>query len=313
MKKQNLDLNRFDPAPIDALKTLSGGKMYGLPVLNNVMVMYYNKDLFDKFGVSYPKDGMTWDDVLVLAQKLTRTEQGKPYLGLVVSPSHYIRMNQFSMPLVDVKTNKSTASNDIWKRIYQTVFIAPAANSTYQDWINDNKNQLPAKKQFLKDKNLAMFIQLSQLFNAQSEMETMNWDMVSLPVFKDRPGVGSQVYPTYLNITSISKYKDQAMEAIHYLTSEEHQMERSRQGDMTILKDGAIQSALGTATRFKNINFKAVNSNKVSPASPKSLYDDVVQEEFEKVLPDVSTGLMDINTALRTVQDVADKAIAAKK
>jgi multiple sugar transport system substrate-binding protein len=115
-----------------------------------------------------------------------------------------------------------------------------------------------------------------------------------------------------LNVTSISKYKDQAMEAIHYLTTEEHQMERSRQGDMTILKDPAIQSALGSATRFKNINFKAVNHNKVSPASPKTLYDDVAQAEFEKVLPDVSTGAIDINTALRMVQDAADKAVAEK-
>lgn len=42
------------------------------PVVNNTMSLYYNKDLFDKFGVSYPKDGMTWDEVLELNRQLDK-------------------------------------------------------------------------------------------------------------------------------------------------------------------------------------------------------------------------------------------------
>ena len=35
------------------------------------LAIYYNKDLFDKAGVPYPKDGWTWEDFQDTAVKLT--------------------------------------------------------------------------------------------------------------------------------------------------------------------------------------------------------------------------------------------------
>ncbi|MCC2685933.1 MAG: extracellular solute-binding protein family 1, partial [Paenibacillaceae bacterium] len=153
IKKHNIDLSRFDPAPLDAMKSMTGGKLYGLPRQNNLMVMFYNKDLFDKFGVPYPKDGMTWDDALAVAHKMTRTEGGQPYLGMSVASGHLLQTNQFSLPMIDPKTNKSSAGDEGWKRIYQTFFIDPASDPAYREWILSNKNKLPGKNQFLKDKN----------------------------------------------------------------------------------------------------------------------------------------------------------------
>jgi multiple sugar transport system substrate-binding protein len=312
IKKHNVDLNRFDPAPLDAMKSMTGGKLYGLPRQNNLTVLFYNKDLFDKFGVPYPKDGMTWDDALALAHKMTRVEGGRPYLGMSVATGHLLQTNQFSLPMVDPKTNKASAGNDAWKRIYQTIFIEPAADPAYRDWILSNKNKLPGKNQFLKDKNTAMLLD-NFTFHSQLEAGDLNWDMVSLPTFKDHPGIGSQVYPKYLNITSTGKFKDQAMEVVAYLVSDEYQMKRSRLGDMTVLKNPEIQKALGSDTKFKGINLNALNYNKVAPASLKSLYDDIVLDEFQEVLIDVSLGKVDVNTALRNVQEAADKAIAANQ
>jgi multiple sugar transport system substrate-binding protein len=42
------------------------------------LVLYYNKDLFDKAGVAYPTKDWTWNDFLTAAQKLTVVENGKP-------------------------------------------------------------------------------------------------------------------------------------------------------------------------------------------------------------------------------------------
>jgi ABC-type glycerol-3-phosphate transport system substrate-binding protein len=36
------------------------GWLVGIPFTQQFSALYYNKDIFDKFGVSYPKDGMTW-------------------------------------------------------------------------------------------------------------------------------------------------------------------------------------------------------------------------------------------------------------
>jgi len=41
--------------------------------------VYYNKDIFDKAGIAYPKDNWTWSEFLDTAQKLTKfDEKGRP-------------------------------------------------------------------------------------------------------------------------------------------------------------------------------------------------------------------------------------------
>src|SRR5690606_6581636 len=72
IESTKMDLSRIEPSVIEAMKKISGGKMYGIPVFNNNLVLYYNKAICDKFGVGYPKDGMTWDEALTLAKKLDR-------------------------------------------------------------------------------------------------------------------------------------------------------------------------------------------------------------------------------------------------
>lgn len=53
------------------------GKTWALPDRNGPMVLYYNKDLFDKDGVGYPTADWKWPDFLAAAQKLTVREGGK--------------------------------------------------------------------------------------------------------------------------------------------------------------------------------------------------------------------------------------------
>ncbi|MDQ4212871.1 sugar ABC transporter substrate-binding protein [Microbacterium capsulatum] len=47
------------------------GKQYGLPTSFSDVVLFYNKDLFDKAGVAVPTANWTWKDEQAAAQKLT--------------------------------------------------------------------------------------------------------------------------------------------------------------------------------------------------------------------------------------------------
>lgn len=51
------------------------GKLLGMPIGYTTHVVYYNKDLFDKAGVSYPKGDWTWDDLLATAKKVANPSQ----------------------------------------------------------------------------------------------------------------------------------------------------------------------------------------------------------------------------------------------
>jgi multiple sugar transport system substrate-binding protein len=59
-----------------------GKAVYGLPNDFTPMVVYYNKALFDKAGVAYPKPDWNFDEFLQTAQKLTDHEAGQYGFGL---------------------------------------------------------------------------------------------------------------------------------------------------------------------------------------------------------------------------------------
>jgi multiple sugar transport system substrate-binding protein len=59
---RSLDLADFYPGTVDLFS--SDDKVWSLPAGINPFVMYYNKDLFDLHGLSYPTAEWTWDDLL---------------------------------------------------------------------------------------------------------------------------------------------------------------------------------------------------------------------------------------------------------
>ncbi|MEF3309685.1 extracellular solute-binding protein [Paenibacillus sp. GYB004] len=314
IQKHQIDMNRFEPTIVDALRQAAGGKIYGLPVFNNNMVLYYNKDIFDKFGVAYPKDGMTWDETLEIAKKLTRSEGGKQYQGFTTSPIHLIRMNPYSLGTADLKTDTPLINKDEkWKRLYQTLFIDPANDEGYRAGLAQltwpsNVNE------FMKTQTSAMFAYLSSYYMiSPTELRAMNWDMVSLPTFKDAPNIGSQAYPSYFGVTAMSKYKDQAMDVLNYMTSDEAQTELARKGIIPVVTNDAVRKSLGQDSEFKSKNLQAIFRNKFAPIPPKAPYDSNLVTLYGKYVLEMERGTIDINTAFRKVEEESVKAIAEYK
>lgn len=64
----------YNPTALAAFN--EGGKQYGLVESFSNVVLFYNKDLFDKAGVGYPTAEWTWKDELAAAQKLTDPATG---------------------------------------------------------------------------------------------------------------------------------------------------------------------------------------------------------------------------------------------
>ena len=63
-----------------------GKKILGGSIAGEIMVLFYNKDIFDEFGVAYPPSdpdkAWTWDQFVDAAKKLTRTSNGQKTFGV---------------------------------------------------------------------------------------------------------------------------------------------------------------------------------------------------------------------------------------
>lgn len=310
VKLKKVDLNKFEPTLIDGIRNSGGGKLYGLPVNSVGFALYYNKDIFDKFGVPYPKDGMYWDELIELAKKLTRKEGDKQYLGYA-SDLFSIMNNPLSIPLIDPKTDKPTfLQEEGWKQLFNTIVLQPSADQAYKDRTAALK-ALPYRLEFTNTQELAMFSFISKFAQAVPDtLAKVNWDMVALPTFRDNPGVGTQTTPEMFGVTKMANNKEVAMEVIHYLTSVEAQTQYSKNSLMPVISDPEVKKAFGTGSQFKNIHWSSVYYNKPAPITPRTNYQLTVEGILRKQVVDVVLGKTDLNTALRMASEEAEKAIA---
>ncbi len=76
------DFYKKGPAKLDAIKFITpDGKIVGISVANEIMVLWYSKKLFDAAKLPYPpadaSKAWTWDQFVDVAKKLTRDAKGR--------------------------------------------------------------------------------------------------------------------------------------------------------------------------------------------------------------------------------------------
>jgi multiple sugar transport system substrate-binding protein len=310
-KKHNLDLNTFEPAILKTAQTYGPhGELYMLPIhYSGPFVLMYNKDIFDKFAVPYPKDGLTWDEAYELAKRLTRTDGGTRYMGFS-TPNHAWLNNQLSPSWVDPKTKKATLYTDPWIHIfttYQRMFSIPGNNLVGGNPMDE--------KAFISDQNLAMLSIPNTWKKDSLKQSKVNWDMATMPVFPEKPNTATPVTFAGVSIASVSQHPDDAMDVVSYLLSEEMQKNYTEQSlELTVLSKREIQLALQNDPYLKDKNVAAIF--KLHPADPyyATQYDSLIRQTIGTAFVNVVTGkTTDAHTALRNAEEAANQLLAAEQ
>jgi multiple sugar transport system substrate-binding protein len=71
----------WNPAQYESL-FLADGHQFGLPKYHGALALYFNKDLFDEYGLDYPDDSWDHDDYLAAMVRLTRDRNGDGQIDL---------------------------------------------------------------------------------------------------------------------------------------------------------------------------------------------------------------------------------------
>lgn len=307
-KANPIDLNAFSKPNIDWVVELgSKGELYGVPFDLNHYALFYNKDIFDKRGVPYPKDGMNWEDLLELSKKLTFVDAGVQYRGYIpIYPNSFAGIK--SLPLYNQTTHKATLNNDSFKSILELIKPFYEIPGMIQN------QEFPMKDaDFLWGRNVAMLT--NWITDTASNMEKnnikINFDIVGMPVFKDLPGVTVHPGAKMMGVSKTSKHKEDAYLAIQFFTSPEVQKKINRGGRLTALADENIRADFAADVEvLKGKNIKGALKVKPAKMAPLNEYDSLINGALNKVVPDLAKGTKDINTLLREAQEAADKAIA---
>ncbi|GAA3410697.1 hypothetical protein GCM10020370_55990 [Paenibacillus hodogayensis] len=308
-KKQNFNLEQVEPKALDMLASANNGVLPGLPSYLNYHVLYYNRDIFDKFGVAYPKNGMTWDETYDLARKVTRLEGGTQYVGF----SHQflngtlIQLNSYGQEVFVPKTNKVTINEGQWPNIlrtFQRFFDIPGHEYLVGTGTVDA---------FIKEQRLAMRVGLASYVSDPTQLPP-NWDVVSLPVFSDLPKVGSGIEPIYFYLSSLSEKPNEAFAAMTAILSEEGQLTLLRRGQLPALKMPNIAEKMAQEVpSLKGKNASALTFNNFPAVTSFTKEAAAVRPPFTEAITAVMTGKSDVNTALRTAQEKAERTMEERK
>jgi multiple sugar transport system substrate-binding protein len=308
IKQEKIDFSKFDPAIVDAMKQFGEkGEIYGMPFAMNYGVTVYNKDIFDKFGVPYPKDNMTWDDMIELSRKVTRKEGDTQYIGLDPgAPSVLLRAH--SLPVMDEKREKVVINTEPMKQIFQILQKAYSVPGI----VNGNKYTY-GFNEFQKEKRVAILPYWLAALTTRVPLLNdagINWDIVSWPTFPGRPEYGREIDFHLVVLTSTSQNKEAAYKVLKAIASDEAQKEMNKNVRMTILNDPALRKEFaGNMKYYADKNLAGVFKVKPAPLPMVSKYDNNIYSYLTTAAKQMVLEKKDINTALREAEEAANKYV----
>lgn len=307
IKTHKFDLSRFQKPVLQQMTNSNAtGKIYGLPFSVNAYVTFYNKDIFDKFGVSYPFNGMTWDEMYELARKLTRTEDGTAYHGFQAFEPQFMAYNAFSLSPLSLTEDKATMQTPQWNRLLtdrKRFYEIPGNTYVHVD-------------DFPKG-YIAMASHVSEMVIGYPQKNpAMNWDVAALPSYPDKPKTGLQANAYFLFISKTSKYKDQAFQVISHLLSNEVQEQQSKAASLTALTNKDVQQSFGESIpHLKGKQLDALFYNEYAmPPAPRA--DNLIYYKAATHFNDFTemiTKNLDVNTTLRQIDEKINKGIQEAK
>ncbi|GAA3413385.1 ABC transporter substrate-binding protein [Paenibacillus hodogayensis] len=308
IRDNKFSLDRFEPNYIADVQIAStNGELFALPYETTFHALYYNKNIFNKFGVEYPKDGMTWAETVELGKKVTRYESGTQYRGLDPGAGIIWISQPLSLAAVDYTTDKASINNEPWKRLFELV------NQIYS--IPGNKPAGNVLNEFTKEKTLAMVAHLN-IFSVleAAEKDGMEWDVTQYPSFPEKPNTFGNASVYVGTITQSSKHKKEALQVLDVLTSEPFQTARAKSGSITTLKSAEVTKAFGADMSFlKGKHVEGIFKSKPVKYPISSQYRSKAEVIAKARFDDYAAGKIDVNTALARAEEEINKMVDAEK
>lgn len=201
-------------------------QLWCIPQNISSLVLYYNRDLFDAVGLSYPAADWTWDDFLAAARVLTRddTGDGRPeQYGAGMAPS-LIRLAPF------IWANGGDIVDDLDHPTRLTL-DSPEAQAAFQWFVNLQvkekvtpdavAEQSESSENRFLDGRLAMFFNSRRGVPTYRAIKTFAWDVAPLPVGPQ--GTAAILHADGYCLAAAAPNKDAAWQFIEFANSVEGQ------------------------------------------------------------------------------------------
>ena len=292
----------------------SDGKIYGVPKDKDLVVLVYNKELFDQAGVSYPDDEWTWGDMIDASEQIYDKTGKYGYMAYAHDQVGYWNF---------VYQNGGEILNEDGT---EAEYTEPATADAIKYYIDLQKNDwcptqdqfanTSATEQFFSGQGAMFYAGSWDLTNFCTTYKDMNgkWDVAVLPKCPNpENGDGKAVISNSVSYATAAKgkNKDLAMDFLKFLGSEEGQKIEGESGVAIPAYNGLEDYWAKTFAEndydvnVENIipmfdySVKYVNN----PSRPSW------EPKVEQTVLDIYAGNTSVDDGIQSMQDIVTEAI----
>lgn len=310
VKESNLDLSNYVETTLNTYNYKDS--LWALPKGMDTVAVAYNKEIFDKYGVSYPSQGWTWDDMRDIATELKNKikEAGASeypiLMELDAQPSHFNFAYQTGGFVIDDSWTKCGYNLDSTVEAYQNVV----------DLFNDDLlapytvlSETKGTDLFLSKRGAIVFIgswKASVLENS-SIAKGGNLGLITMPTQEagNTSVLGGLGYAIFKN----TKYPEGCFDLISFITSEKGNKIQGEKGiDIPAYKSAQKYYK----DYFKNIDvqafFDAANDSVPFPAGPDiNAWFGIINDNVARIFAQELSAKEGCDIIYNQMQEILDK------
>jgi len=331
IEQDKFDMEGIHPAILKLLREKGDGKLYGLSPQFSSFALYYNIDLFNKYGVELPRDSMSWEEVFELAKRFpTDGDKDDRIYGLTLE--FYMTVDNLIQTIgsdqdLRMLSPDATALNldtDSWKKVFQMTIDAAKSGALYIPTEEDQFSGAVMWEDLIK-KNLFIMGRSAMSFKYSNEVEQIigaknllknedvtpvNWGIVTAPVDPNNRTQSNYFSPGFIfAVNANSANPRAAWEFVKYINSDAFAKLKSKSGNGNLLsrtkynsdKDGRSMEP------FYKLEPKA-NTNSENTKVPTKFFgalSAIVKQEVDAVLADKKS----LEEALQTIQQKGEEEL----
>lgn len=292
------------PGRYDEKGVMGSGDWYGITTYGEEVIMYYNKDMFDKYGIAIPK---TMTELEQAMQKFKDNGVTALSEGVAEYPLQHLWW-QLVLQKADQRLINAYQRYDgkvDWQGPAMTY-----ATDTIKDWVNKgyiSKDSTGLKAEdagqnFMKGTYPMLFSGSWWFGRFQSDIPNVNWEVSLFPETKKIPGGSGNIWV----IPERSKKKDAAAKFIDMTLSKENQNLMGNSGGLPIAADPAQINDPKSKELIAGFN-QVIKDDRLGyyPDWPTSTFYD----ELNAGLQELVNGTKDTKAVLTELQGKYDKGV----
>ena len=292
------------PGRYDEKGVMGSGDWYGITTYGEEVIMYYNKDMFEKYGIAIPK---TMSELEQAMQKFKDNGVTALSEGVAEYPLQHLWW-QLVLQKADQRLINAYQRYDgkvDWQGPAMTY-----ATDTIKDWVNKgyiSKDSTGLKAEdagqnFMKGTYPMLFSGSWWFGRFQSDIPNVNWEVSLFPETKKIPGGSGNIWV----IPERSKKKDAAAKFIDMTLSKENQNLMGNSGGLPIAADPAQINDPKSKELIAGFN-QVIKDDRLGyyPDWPTSTFYD----ELNAGLQELVNGTKDTKAVLTELQGKYDKGV----